>query len=61
MSVAKAMAAGLRLRPLEETARDTLAWARETGAQLVTETQYGTAGLDPAREAELLRAVTLAP
>jgi 2'-hydroxyisoflavone reductase len=61
MSVAKAVAAGLRLRPLEETARDTLAWARATGAQLVTETQYGTAGLDPAREAELLRAVTLAP
>jgi 2'-hydroxyisoflavone reductase len=61
MSVGKAMGAGLRFRPLEETARDTLAWARETGAQLVTETEYGTAGLDPAREAELLRAVTLAP
>ena len=34
---------------------------RDLGAWLVTETQYGTAGLDPAREAELLRAVTLAP
>jgi len=64
MSVAKAVAAGLRFRPIEDTARDTLAWARETGAGLVTETQYGTAGLDPAREAELLeawRGVTLAP
>jgi 2'-hydroxyisoflavone reductase len=54
MSVAKAIAAGLRFRPVEETARDTLAWARETGAGLVTETTYGSAGLDPAREAELL-------
>ena len=63
-SVAKAVAAGLRFRPIEDTARDTLAWARESGAQLVTETQYGTAGLDSAREAELLeawRGVTLAP
>jgi 2'-hydroxyisoflavone reductase len=54
MSVAKAVAAGLSFRPVEETARDTLAWACETGAELVTETPYGTAGLDPAREAELL-------
>ena len=56
MSVAKAVASGLAFRPLEETARDTLAWARKAGAELVTETPYGTAGLDPAREAELLRA-----
>jgi 2'-hydroxyisoflavone reductase len=61
MSVAKALAAGLRIRPIEETASDTLTWARGAGAQLVTETQYGTAGLDAAREAELLAAVTLAP
>ena len=66
MSVAKAVDAGLTFRPVEETARDTLAWAREVGAELVTETPYGTAGLDPAREAELLeawrrRSVTLAP
>jgi 2'-hydroxyisoflavone reductase len=63
-SVAKAVASGLRFRPLEKTARDTLDWARETCAQLVTETEYGAAGLDPAREAELLeawRGVTLAP
>jgi 2'-hydroxyisoflavone reductase len=56
MSVAKAVAAGLSFRAVEETARETLAWARESGAQLVTENQYGTAGLDPAREAELLEA-----
>jgi 2'-hydroxyisoflavone reductase len=56
MSVAKAVEEGLSFRPLEETARDTLAWALETGAELVTETQYGTAGLDSAREADLLRA-----
>src|SRR5919204_101540 len=53
MSVAKAAAAGLGFRPLAETASDTLAWARENGAELVTETQYGTAGLGPAREAGL--------
>jgi 2'-hydroxyisoflavone reductase len=56
MSVAKAGAAGLRCRPLEETARDTLAWAHAEGLPLVTETPYGQAGLDPAREAELLAA-----
>jgi 2'-hydroxyisoflavone reductase len=56
MSVAKAVAAGLRFRPLEETARDTLAWARESGEQLVTSTPWGSAGLDPAKEAELLEA-----
>jgi 2'-hydroxyisoflavone reductase len=56
MSVAKAVTAGLSFRPVEETARDTLAWAQAAGAELVTETPYGTAGLDPAREAELLTA-----
>ena len=56
MSVAKAVTAGLSFRPVEETARDTLAWAQAAGAELVTETPYGTAGLDPAREAELLAA-----
>jgi 2'-hydroxyisoflavone reductase len=66
MSVAKAVEAGLSFRPLEQTARDTLAWAQSEGAGLVTEAGYGTAGLDPAREAELLEAwrrhsVTLAP
>jgi nucleoside-diphosphate-sugar epimerase len=58
MSVARALAAGLRIRPAEETARDTLAWAKESGEQLVTDRgeRAGRAGLDPAREAELLAA-----
>jgi 2'-hydroxyisoflavone reductase len=56
MSVARAVAAGLSFRPIEDTARDTLAWAQAEGAALVTETPYGTAGLAPAREAELLQA-----
>ena len=56
MNVSKAIDAGLEFRSIEETAGDTLAWARESGAELVTVTPYGTAGLDPAREAELLRA-----
>jgi 2'-hydroxyisoflavone reductase len=56
MNVERAVAAGLSFRRLEETVRDTLAWARETGAELVTETPYGTAGLDPARETEVLEA-----
>ena len=56
MSVAAAVAAGLRFRPVEETARDTLAWAREAGAGLVAETTYGNAGLDPAKETEVLAA-----
>src|SRR5437773_6684344 len=36
MSVAKAVAEGLSFRPVEETARDTLACAREAGAELGT-------------------------
>jgi 2'-hydroxyisoflavone reductase len=51
MRVARAVGAGLRFRPLEETARDTLAWAGETTHPLVA-----GAGLEPAREAELLEA-----
>lgn len=54
--VSRAVAAGLRFRPLEETVRDTLDWARQTGAGLVTLGNSGAAGLDPPREAELLKA-----
>ena len=43
---ARARAAGLTLRPLSETARDTLAWAERAGAE--------GKGPDAAREAELL-------
>ncbi len=44
--IERALAAGLRFRPLEETARDTLAWSREAGEQRPT--------LSREREAELL-------
>ena len=43
------LAAGLRLRPVAETARDTLAWLRSTPGAART-------GLSPAREAEVLAA-----
>lgn len=48
----RALAAGLQIRPLRETVRDTLAWAR------VAEKHPGAlkAGLSPEREAELLAA-----
>jgi 2'-hydroxyisoflavone reductase len=51
---ARAVAAGLTLRPLAETVRATLEWARTTpvvsGSRVV-----GPGGLAPEREAELLR------
>jgi 2'-hydroxyisoflavone reductase len=46
--VSRAIAAGLTFRPLEETARDTLAWSREAGEQRPT--------LSREKEAELLDA-----
>lgn len=54
--VARAVAAGLTFRQIEETVADTLAWARDTGAQLVGEDRRGAAGMKPEREAELLEA-----
>jgi 2'-hydroxyisoflavone reductase len=55
--VSRAVTAGLRFRPVAETVADTLAWARETGAPLVAETdRLGAAGMQPGREAELLGA-----
>lgn len=47
VSVAKALAAGLRLRPIAETVRSVLDWTKKTGAQT-------TVGLSPERETELL-------
>ena len=44
---APSLAAGLRLRPLEETVRDTLAWDRERGTPPMT-------SLSREREAELV-------
>ena len=56
--VSRALQAGLRFRPLADTVRDTLMWAQESAAPLVTPGQAGTAGLDPQRERELLDAWT---
>jgi 2'-hydroxyisoflavone reductase len=50
-SNARAIAAGLRFRSIEETIRDTLAWARTRPAD-----HAWRAGMKPEREAELLRA-----
>jgi 2'-hydroxyisoflavone reductase len=49
----KAIAAGLRFRPAEETAKDTLAWYKT-----LPEDRRGKlkAGLAPARETEVLSA-----
>jgi nucleoside-diphosphate-sugar epimerase len=49
----RALAAGLRLRPLEQTVRDTLAWTR-SGAQTYVDQGRPRPGLDPRLEAELL-------
>ena len=51
-NVGRALATGLRIRPLDETVADTLAWARSRGAR-----HSLAAGLDPQREGELLRAL----
>jgi 2'-hydroxyisoflavone reductase len=50
VSVTRAIEAGLALRPIGETVRDTLAWART----LPTD-RPRRAGLDPAKETEVLR------
>jgi 2'-hydroxyisoflavone reductase len=52
--VSKALAAGLRLRPVVETLRDTLEWAYQAGADLITPGEFHDAGMAPARELELL-------
>jgi 2'-hydroxyisoflavone reductase len=57
--VSRALAAGLRFRPLEETVRDTLAWARaqrETAGPFASGMATGKAGMEPERERELLAA-----
>ena len=55
--VARALAAGLRLRPLRETLRDTLAWdlARPAGTPRSTASMPMPESLTPEREADLLR------
>jgi 2'-hydroxyisoflavone reductase len=51
-SIARALAEGLTFRPLEDTARDTLAWERG----LTTDTRPRSPALRPEREAEALAA-----
>jgi 2'-hydroxyisoflavone reductase len=48
--------AGLRARPVAESAADTLAWLRGPGAERTANPRTGRAGLDPDREKELLAA-----
>lgn len=50
VDISKALAAGLRFRPLEDTARDTHEWARSSAPL------PGEAGLDRSREKELIEA-----
>lgn len=50
VNVSKAIKAGLKFRPLEDTVRDTLAWAKARSAD-----HKWRAGLKPEREQELLR------
>ena len=55
--VSRAVAEGLRFRPVADTVRDTLEWALRTGdprAPLASGLELGEAGMDPEREAELL-------
>ena len=52
VDVSKAIQAGLKFRPLEETIRDTLAWAQTRPADY-----QWRAGLTAEREAEVLAAL----
>jgi 2'-hydroxyisoflavone reductase len=54
LSVAKAIAAGLRYRSLESTVRDTLNWFQTQNEERAAQLR---AGLAPAREAEVLAAL----
>jgi 2'-hydroxyisoflavone reductase len=52
VNISRALFSGLRFRPLEDTARDTLAWERA----LALDTRPPSPALKPEREAELLAA-----
>jgi len=52
VSISRALFSGLRFRPLEDTARDTLAWERA----LRLDTRPASPALKPEREAQLLAA-----
>ena len=52
--VTKALAAGLRMRPVRDTLADTWAWMREIGGAPAQRADRPRSGLDPAKEAALL-------
>ncbi|MCI0636331.1 MAG: epimerase [Actinobacteria bacterium] len=52
--ITRALASGLRVRPLAETVHDTLAWAETGGGTRETFGGFPPAGLDPAKEQEVL-------
>jgi hypothetical protein len=52
--VGKAVAAGLRVRPVTETVADTWAWLRGLGGKAPLRADRPLKGLDPALEAQLL-------
>ncbi len=54
IAVAKAIAAGLKFRPIEDTARDTLAWWKTLPAERQAKLK---AGISPEREADALAAL----
>ncbi|MET8622652.1 NAD-dependent epimerase/dehydratase family protein [Kitasatospora sp. NPDC004669] len=54
-SVARAVAAGLRCRPVTETVADTWAWLRSIGGDAPQRADRPNVGLDPEREAKLLQ------
>ncbi|KAB8188722.1 reductase [Nonomuraea phyllanthi] len=54
-AVDKAVAAGLRFRPVEETVADTWSWLRSIGGRPPTRPDRPAVGLDPEVEARLLR------
>ncbi|MGA5817884.1 NAD-dependent epimerase/dehydratase family protein [Kitasatospora sp. NPDC094028] len=53
-SVDRALATGLRCRPVAETVEDTWAWLRSIGGKAPQRADRPHVGLDPEREAELL-------
>ncbi|MDH6710030.1 2'-hydroxyisoflavone reductase [Kitasatospora sp. MAA19] len=54
-SVARAVGAGLRCRPVAETVEDTWAWLQSIGGGAPQRADRPNVGLDPEREAKLLR------
>jgi 2'-hydroxyisoflavone reductase len=52
--ISRALASGLRIRPLAETVRDTLTWSGAEGGSRETFSGFSPAGLDPAKERGVL-------